>query len=227
MQEKIYVIGAGIVGISCAIALQRDGAKVVLIDKTGPAAGASFGNAGAVVNGSCVPTATPGIAFSALKMLGAKGPLSISAWHLGSTAPWLVRFMLQSKEANYQRNAKHLFALTENANASWKNLLRDTQCDDMFKSVGWLRLFETSASFAANASSRQLMERCGAGFEILDSNQIQDLEPQLAPIFKHGFFQQDCHFISNPQRMLQELTEHFCESWRRVENNRCTRHLCA
>ena len=43
MGEKIFVIGAGIVGVSCAIALQRDGHDVVLIDKVGPAAGASFG----------------------------------------------------------------------------------------------------------------------------------------------------------------------------------------
>ena len=211
MQEKVYVVGAGIIGVCCALALQRDGRQVVLLDKTGPGSGASFGNAGAVVNGSCVPTATPGIAFSALKML-LNGPLSISPKHLLSTLPWLIRFLNQSREHHYSHNAKHLVALTEHATDSWHKLLDNTDCAEMFKAVGWLRLFESTASFNANASAREMMTRCGTDFEILDAQQVQELEPQLAPIFKHGCLQKDCHFISNPERMLAGLVEHFLQN---------------
>ena len=42
MDAKIYVVGAGIIGICCAIALQRDGHKVVLIDKSGPGEGTTM-----------------------------------------------------------------------------------------------------------------------------------------------------------------------------------------
>ena len=209
MDAKIYVVGAGIIGICCAIALQRDGHKVVLIDKTGPGAGASFGNAGAIVNGSCVPTATPGIIGSALKMLKPGGPLSISPTYLPQLLPWLIRFTWQSREQNYQRNALHLVALTKHATNSWQTLLKNTESADMFKAVGWLRLFETSQAFNANASSRQLMTEHGTPYQTLNSDEIYDLEPNLARIFQHGFYQQDCHFISNPERMLQSLTEHF------------------
>ena len=38
--KTIAIIGAGIVGVSTAIWLQRDGHKVILIDRDGPAAGA-------------------------------------------------------------------------------------------------------------------------------------------------------------------------------------------
>ena len=41
--KHVLVIGAGIVGVSTALWLQRDGHAVTLIDKEGPAAGASFG----------------------------------------------------------------------------------------------------------------------------------------------------------------------------------------
>ena len=209
MDAKIYVVGAGIIGICCAIALQRDGHKVVLIDKTGPGAGASFGNAGAIVNGSCVPTATPGIVSSALKMLKPGGPLSISPTHLPKLLPWLIRFTLQSSEKNYQRNARHLVALTKHATNSWQKLLNNTASTDMFKAVGWLRLFETNQAFNANATSRQLMTDLGTPYQTLSFDEIYDLEPNLARIFQRGFYQPDCHFISNPQRMLQSLTEHF------------------
>ena len=58
-RRSIIVVGAGIVGASAALALQRDGHEVLLLDREGPAAGASFGNAGGIVDGSCAPTAMP------------------------------------------------------------------------------------------------------------------------------------------------------------------------
>ena len=42
--KTIIVIGAGIVGVSTAIWLQRSGFKVTIIDQKGPATGASHGN---------------------------------------------------------------------------------------------------------------------------------------------------------------------------------------
>ena len=217
MTEKIYVIGAGIVGISCAIALQRDGHQVVIIDKTGPAAGASFGNAGAIVNGSCIPTATPGIALSAMKMLMSNGPLAIDLASLPRLLPWLVRFVIQSSERNYQHNAKALVSLTKQATKSWQTLLdsqnfNDSECQNLFKNVGWLRLFETSATFNANLAARNLMQQCGTDFTILNADDIYQLEPNLNKIFKHGFFQADCHFVASPEKMCQLLTAHFIEN---------------
>ena len=44
--KTIVIVGAGIVGVSSAIWLQRAGLKVILIDRSGPASGASHGNAG-------------------------------------------------------------------------------------------------------------------------------------------------------------------------------------
>ena len=217
MNKNIYVIGAGVVGIACAIALQRDGHKVVLIDKTGPAAGASFGNAGAVVNGSCIPTATPGIVVGGLKMLLNNGPLSIKLARFPSMLPWLVRFMLQSSARNYHYNAKKLVSLTSRATASWQALLDPQKfdsldCQNLFKNVGWLRLFETTAAFEANLSARKLIAECGTDFSILNYDEIYQLEPNLNKIFRHGFFQSDCHFITNPEKMLQLLTAHFIET---------------
>ena len=68
-EQDIVVIGAGIVGASVALALQRDGHHVTLLDREKPCAGASFGNAGAIVNASCPPTAMPGAAVDALRTL--------------------------------------------------------------------------------------------------------------------------------------------------------------
>ena len=47
MQSGVIVVGAGVVGLSAALALQARGLKVTVLDREGPAAGASAGNAGA------------------------------------------------------------------------------------------------------------------------------------------------------------------------------------
>ena len=51
---QVIVVGAGIVGVSCAIWLQRSGHDVTIIDRAGPASGTSHGNAGVLAAGSVI-----------------------------------------------------------------------------------------------------------------------------------------------------------------------------
>ena len=67
--KTIAVIGAGIVGVSAAIWLQREGHQVILIDREGPAAGASHGNGGVLASCSIIPVTVPGLLAKAPKML--------------------------------------------------------------------------------------------------------------------------------------------------------------
>ena len=69
IEMQILVAGAGIVGISTAIWLQRAGHDVVVVDRAGPASGTSHGNAGVLAAGAVVPVTTPGLAFKAPSML--------------------------------------------------------------------------------------------------------------------------------------------------------------
>ena len=119
MPDKIIIIGAGVIGAASALALQADGYDVVLIDREAPCAGASFGNAGIIVNASCVPTAMPGMLFDAMRMLGqALPPLSIRPAYFHKILPWLLRFIWQSRAVAATKNATHLHALSKHAVAS-------------------------------------------------------------------------------------------------------------
>src|SRR5213595_3629047 len=59
--KKIAILGAGIVGIATAAYLRRDGHEVTVVDMRPPGEYTSFGNAGILSPGSCVPIAMPGI----------------------------------------------------------------------------------------------------------------------------------------------------------------------
>ena len=50
--QEIAVIGAGLVGSACALALAADGHRVTILDPDPPGAGTSSGNAGGIVTGA-------------------------------------------------------------------------------------------------------------------------------------------------------------------------------
>ena len=68
-RSDIIVIGAGIIGVTSALALQREGHRVRILDRKGVAAETSRGNAGAFAYTDIEPLATPGILRKAPKWL--------------------------------------------------------------------------------------------------------------------------------------------------------------
>ena len=58
---QIIVVGARIVGISCALRLQRSGHEVTFFDRIGLASGTSYGNACVLAMGAVVPVTAPGL----------------------------------------------------------------------------------------------------------------------------------------------------------------------
>jgi D-amino-acid dehydrogenase len=92
------VVGAGMIGVCCALFLQRDGYKVTLIDRQGPGEGASFGNGSMLTCEAVVPVQTPGIAWRVPAMLlDPLGPLRVRWGYLPRLVPWLTRFLLESR----------------------------------------------------------------------------------------------------------------------------------
>lgn len=208
MANKIVIIGAGVIGAATALALQKDGHDVTLIDRDAPCSGASFGNAGVIVNGSCVPTAMPGALFDALRMLTqSNSPLSIRPAYMHKILPWLLRFLLQSRVSRVNKNAKCLKALSKHAVVSWQQLIEGSELSSLFRATGWLKVYESEKTFDSSKRSRELLDKFGTPYEVLSASQIHDLEPNLAPIFTRGFYQKDSLSISNPERLVKGMVE--------------------
>ena len=87
--KHVAIIGAGIVGVSTAIWLQRAGHSVTLIDPKGPAGGTSYGNAGVLASAAVVPVTVPGLLFKAPGMLFDKNSPLFLRW---SYLPKLIPF---------------------------------------------------------------------------------------------------------------------------------------
>src|SRR5699024_10352877 len=95
---EIIVLGAGVVGLSAAVHLQRTGHQVTLVDPLPPGGGASFGNAGLISPDSVIPITLPGMLRKVPGWLvDSLGPLSIDPTYFPRVVPWLVRKAMASR----------------------------------------------------------------------------------------------------------------------------------
>ena len=123
MAEHVAVLGAGVVGTATALALQKDGHTVTLIDRGEPGRGASFGNAGFIHIGGNIPLAAQGIVRAAMKMMfDEEAPLVIRWRYMAGMAPWLWRFVQRSKPDAFMADARALNELTGRAVPAWRAL---------------------------------------------------------------------------------------------------------
>ena len=74
--SEVVVIGAGVIGLSCAYELVRKGVDVTVLDKGRPGEGAAWGSAGWVTQMLSAPLPAPGVVGTSLKwMLQKDSPL--------------------------------------------------------------------------------------------------------------------------------------------------------
>ena len=91
MAKRVIVLGAGMVGVCCALSLQRRGFEVTLIDRKAPGRETSFGNSGVFSRSSVFPINGPGLLRQLPTYLANRHPAV--RWRASALARpgWIVR----------------------------------------------------------------------------------------------------------------------------------------
>ena len=219
----IAVIGAGIVGVSCALHLRRDGHDVTLIDRDEPGRGASRGSAGILVHGACVPVGLPGMWRNVPRFLSGGEPCFRVRWSsLPRLTPWLARFLRETRASRVDANAAALATLARHARPAWRDLVEWTGARDFVVRKGWLKVYESDAAFDATANVRALHDRHGGRYEILDADEIRQMEPALAPVFSRGLYFPEFDSLTDPLRVVQTFAAAFVGEGGRLETGEVT-----
>jgi D-amino-acid dehydrogenase len=207
---QIAVIGAGVVGVACALHLQRDGHAVTLLDPRAPGTATSFGNAGGIVTGSVVPNSTPGLWRDIPRMLFDRDSAVRVRWsYLPRITPWLIRFLLAGRDSRVNAIADALKPLVIGAYDAHRELIAIADAADLVRPVGWLKVYETEAGFADTQYDRDIMAARGIRCDVLGSDEIRQLEPSLAHRYARGLFQPDSAFVASPHRLVQAYAMQF------------------
>ncbi|MCA0276006.1 MAG: FAD-binding oxidoreductase [Proteobacteria bacterium] len=222
-QADVIVIGAGVVGLSAAIAAQARGLKVTVLDREGPAAGASAGNAGAFAFTDILPLASPGILKKAPKwLLDPLGPLSVPPAYAFQIAPWMFRFWRACSAKRVAHSTTAQTAMMDLSKVELEPFLRQTGTAPMLRKEGNLQVYEGEAELKASLPGWQAREEHGIEFHHLNAADMAEIQPGLAPRFTHGTFTPGWFSISDPRLYVLALAEHFLTSGGSIERSEVT-----
>lgn len=206
----IAVIGAGMVGTSSALWLQRSGHKVALIDRTGPGTGASFGNAGAFATYANVPINSPSLPGRLPKlMFSRESPLRIDWAHVLRMTPWLVQFLRNCSAPRVEAISTALTSLLDHAEDGAFPLFKASGADALIRSRGCLYLYESDADFAKAGGEIRLRRRHGVELEELNPEEIGQLEPNVARVYARGLYFPKAHQYVSPSGVIEAMAAHF------------------
>jgi D-amino-acid dehydrogenase len=209
-RPDVIVVGAGVIGLSAAIAAQARGLTVAVLDREGPAAGASAGNAGAFAFTDILPLASPGILAKAPRwLLDPLGPLSIPPRYAPRIAPWMVRFWRACAPDRVEASAAAQTSLMDLSRHALEDFLAQTGTLSMLRKDGNLQVYESEAEFTASLPGWQAREKHGIAFRHMDAAEMGEIQPGLSPRFIRGTFTPGWYSIADPKLYVLALADHF------------------
>ncbi|RPH44663.1 MAG: D-amino acid dehydrogenase [Burkholderiales bacterium] len=181
---RILVLGSGVIGVTSAWYLARQGHEVTVVDRQpGPALETSFANAGQVSPGYSTPWAAPGIPLKAMKWLFQKhAPLSIRPDGTLFQLRWLAEMLAHCTEDRYAVNKERMLRLSEYSRDCLKALRGELGLAYEGRQLGTLQVFRTDAQMAAVDKDVRVLREQGVPFELLDRDALARVEPALAAV---------------------------------------------
>ncbi len=208
--QAVAVIGAGVVGVACARALQRAGHKVTIYDPEPPGRGCSFGNAGHIAVDHIRPLARLDVLAQVPRMLtDPLSPLAIRWRDAAGLVPWLARFALAARPAQVERGTAALAALLRGVNAAWAEEARGSNLAGLFRAKGALVVYTSEAAFRAAAGERALQRRHGIAVETMDGDAARAMAPGLNAAIRHATYYPASQHVVDPLTVTIGLVEAF------------------
>jgi D-amino-acid dehydrogenase len=210
MAKSVTVIGAGIVGVCCALHLQREGFKVRLVEKGEPGKAASFGNSGSFGTGSCVPFGMPGILKKVPRMLlDSESPLKLRWSHVPTALPWFLRFIAASRPSRVEEIAAARNSLLLHTHEGYAPLIEGADANQWIGAEGLMMTFESETAFESVAYALDLRRRHGVFMEVFDGGQARQYEPALSPKVVKVVSLPDVNRTIDPFRLCDALAKDF------------------
>ncbi|WP_102107094.1 D-amino acid dehydrogenase [Oceaniglobus roseus] len=181
---KVVVMGAGVIGVTTAYYLAKQGAEVTVLDRQlGPGLETSYANAGELSYGMTSPWAAPGIPMKAVKWLFMKRrPLFI--WPLISPTMWMwgAQMIRNCNEESYRINKSRMVRISNYSRDVMPELIAETGIEYDGRAQGTLQLFRTGKQMKASRADQEVLAAFDSPFEELDRDGCIAAEPALAAV---------------------------------------------
>ena len=206
MTKTVVIIGAGIVGVSTALWLQREDHDVILVDKQGPGDGASYGNGGVLASCSIVPVTGPSLIAKAPRLLlDRDGPLFLRWAYLPKLSPWLCRYLSHANAADTRRISNALKEIIGDSLADHQALAQGTRAEKLIVPADYLYAYDSRAHYEADAFSWELRREAGFTWRELESPEFRKYDPAFADSFGFAICLPGHGRIADPGAYVKDL----------------------
>ncbi|WP_299848678.1 FAD-binding oxidoreductase [uncultured Roseovarius sp.] len=184
MTDDVTILGAGIVGICCALSLAERGAKVRLIDKGDPGQETSFGNAGVISPWSIIPQSMPGLWKQIPKlMFGHFRPLSVRPTFWPRMVPWGLRFLGNGTERKVRDISDAMDILCGPSVDLYRRHLEGTGHEDLVRDSLYVHAFRDGSRASLQSLDYRIRQEKGAPLELVGADELRRVEPALSHDF--------------------------------------------
>ncbi len=178
---KVLVLGAGVVGTTCAHYLFHDAHEVMVVDRQpGAALETSYANAGGICPGFAGPWAAPGMPLKVLRWLFAPhAPLMLRPRLDPAQWRWLARFVGNCTAERFAHNKALMQRIAHYSKACLVSLRAETGIVYDQGTGGVLQVFRTSEELDGGCRAAKVLAEFGVAHRLVDAAEVVSIEPAL------------------------------------------------
>lgn len=196
---KAVIVGGGIIGLSSAYYLVKDGWSVTVIDRTDMSDSCSYGNLGMIVPSHFVPLAAPGIVAQGIRwMFNSKSPFYVKPSLSGQVIGWGLKFIKSANAANVEAAGPHLKDINLLSKQLYEELAKEPGFNFSFEKKGIMMYFKTDKVAEEEIHMASTARSMGLDAVALSREEAQQLEPEVAlDVLGAVHYRCDAHLYPN------------------------------
>jgi len=223
MNGHCVVIGAGIIGASCAWHLQRRGLQVTLIDPVAPGQSCSYGNASCIATSGVIPASYPGLLKKVPGwLLDPLGPVTIRLRDFPSLLPWFWKFWRACNMQKVEQLAGAQALLMHRALGDYDEILSTIGSSHLKQSPGAIHVYDTEKEYRAAQWQFDLISRLGFEHHRLGASELKSMVPELMLENGVALLVPGWHHLVNPAGVTAGIAEHCTQNGGRWIQDRVT-----
>ena len=179
---KVLVLGSGVIGVTTAYFLHKDGHDVTVIDRQSSAGQeTSFANGGQISASQAMSWASPETPQLMLKWLGRNDAPLLYRMRLDPKLwVWSLRFLANCNPKNFTLNTAKNLRLALYSRTLLPEIRQNTGIEYDFLNKGIIQVCREEKDFQAYAKQACVLKDLGCENKILTAKQIFEIEPAFS-----------------------------------------------
>ena len=202
LHADVVVLGAGMVGVSVAVHLQKRGRQVVMIDRRHPGEETSYGNGGLVQREAVFPHPFP---RSVAELRRIARNRSVDAYYHLSALPGLLRplfaYWRNSEPRRYAEITAQWITLIATCAGEHETLAEEAGSTALLRPVGFIRAYNDAATLEADLAKAERARDFGVNSVALTPAKLAEMEPHLSNGFIGALHWADPYAVNDPHAL--------------------------